>query len=100
MDPSQIKAAFEWGGWPAVFLIAFLAFGKWFCTKKMEQENRFHEERMKQHHAAQEMNGCLADAIIALVYKNLNNQEAAKVMADLAAKRLEAVRASERVAAQ
>lgn len=100
MDPSQIKAAFEWGGWPAVFLIAFLAFGKWFCTKKMEQDARFHGERLKEQHASQQMLGCLTDAIIALVYKHVNNEEAAKVMADLAAKRLEAVRASERVASQ
>ena len=100
MDPTQIKQAFEWGGWPAVFIITALAFGKWYCGKKLEQDRRFHDERLKEQHASQQMLGCLTDAIIALVYKNINNEDAARVMADLASKRIEAIRTAERVASQ
>ena len=55
---------------------------------------------MKEQQASQQMLGCLTDAIIALVYKNINNEDAARVMADLASKRIEAIRTAERVASQ
>jgi hypothetical protein len=99
MEQSLFEA-FKWGGWPAVFLVAAIAFGKWYCTKKLAQDAKFHEERMKEQQASQQMLGCLADAIIALVYKNINNEDAARVMADLASKRIEAIRTAERVASQ
>jgi hypothetical protein len=100
MEPTQLYQAWEKGGWPLVFLIAALAFGKWYCSLKLEQDKRFHDERMKEQQASQQMLGCLADAIIALVYKNINNEDAARVMADLASKRIEAIRTAERVASQ
>ena len=100
MEPEAIKQAFQWGGWPAVAIILGMAFGRWYFAKKLEQDRRFHEERLKESHASQLMLGCVVDAIIALVYKTVNNEEAAKVMADLVAKRLETVRTAERVASQ
>jgi hypothetical protein len=97
MDPNALKLASEWGGWPAVFLVVAIAFGKWYCGKKLEQDAKFHDQRLKELHASQEALGCVVDAVVAVVYKSINNEEAARVMADLAAKRLEAARASARV---
>lgn len=98
MDVTQLHEAFRWGGWPAVFLISAMGFGRWFVAKKLEQDKRFHDERLKEQHSYQQMLGCLTDAILALVYKTINNEEAARVMAELVTKRMETVRAAERVA--
>lgn len=100
MDPTQIQQAWEKGGWPAVFLAVSISFAKWYCQRKLAQDAKFHEEKMKELHTSQEMLGCVVDAVLALVYKSVNNEEAAKVMAQLTSKRLEAARAAERVAAQ
>jgi len=100
MEHTAIMEAFKWGGWPAVFLVAAIAFGKWYCTKKLAQDAKFHEERLKEHHASQQMLGSLVNAVLALVYKTINNEEAAKVMADIAKQHMEARVAAARTEGQ
>jgi len=100
MEHAALTEAFKWGGWPAVFLISAVAFGKWYCTKKLAQDAKFHEDRLKEHHASQQMLGSLVNAVLALVYKTINNEEAAKVMADISKQHIETVRASTRTEGQ
>jgi len=111
MTPTELQQAWAWGGWPAVAIVAALALAKWYCSKKLEQDRETSEKKLKQDRiifeatmqaarAGHEMMGAVADTMLALVYRTINNEEAARVMAELAEKRLEAARASERVASQ
>jgi prolipoprotein diacylglyceryltransferase len=100
MEHASLVEAFKWGGWPAVFIVVAIAFAKWYCTKKLEQDKKFHDERLKEQHASQQMLGSLVNAVLALVYKTIDNQEAAKVMADISKQHLESVRASTRTEGQ
>lgn len=100
MDPAQLKQAFEWGGWPAVFIGSLIAFGKWYCSKKLEQDKKFHDERIKADTARDAMTGALVNAVLGLIYKTMDNPEAAKVMADISKQHLESVRAATRAESQ
>lgn len=100
MTPNELQQAWAWGGWPAVAILASVALAKWYCTKKLAQDAQFHAERLKEQHASQRMLGSLVNAVLALVYKTINNEEAAKVMADISKQHIEAVRASTRTEGQ
>jgi hypothetical protein len=108
MDPVQIKQAWDWGGWPAVFFVVFVALAKWYCDKKlaqdakiaekrMELEEKYHNERMAEAKATQEMLGYLAEAVSSMVFKSMNMEEGVKVMSEISKRRVESARASARV---
>jgi len=111
MEQSALAEAFKWGGWPAVFLVVSAAFGKWYCDKKLkqdkehydarlEQETQYHKERMAEAKATQQMLGYLADAVTAMVYKNLGDEDGVRVMMEIARRRVESATTAERVASQ
>lgn len=111
MDPNQLKSAWDWGGWPAVATVIALWLLKWYCDKKLtqdrehyktrlDQETQYHQERMAEAKATQQMLGYLADAVSAMVYKNLGDEEGVRVMMEIARRRVESATTAERVASQ
>lgn len=89
-----IAEAFKWGGWPAVFLVCAIAFAKWYCTKKLEQDAKFHAELMNQKRASDHVLEALVNAVLGVLYKEMGNEEAVRAMADISKQSLESARAS------
>lgn len=111
MEHSAIIEALRSGGWPAVVAVVAVWLLKWYCDKKLaqdrehyksrlEQETQYHNERMAEARATQQMLGYLADAVSAMVYKNLGDEEGVRVMMEIARRRVESATTAERVASQ